>query len=65
MKNQSTLLFAKPNEDMSWWIPFLEKAYAKINGSYERLGLGWMEESMKILTGAPSYKYTNSELSDS
>ena len=50
---------------MSWWIPFLEKAYAKINGSYERLGLGWMAESMKVITGAPSYKYTNSELSDS
>jgi hypothetical protein len=65
MKNQSTLLFAKPNEDMSWWIPFLEKAYAKIHGSYERLGLGWMAESMKVITGAPSYKYTNSELSDS
>jgi hypothetical protein len=52
-------LFAYPDPDNSWWIPFYEKAYAKVNGSYERLGLGWMTEAMKVITGAPSYSYTN------
>ena len=60
MKNQNTPLFSRPNEDGSWWIPLLEKGYAKLNGYYENLGLGWMAEAMKVLTGAPSYKYTNS-----
>lgn len=58
-------MFARQNrEDQSWWIPVIEKAYAKINSNYERLGLGWMEEAMRVLTGAPSYKYTNSEQTD-
>ena len=59
-------MFARQNhEDASWWIPILEKAYAKINGNYERLGLGWMSEAMRVLTGAPSYRYTNKQLTDS
>jgi hypothetical protein len=58
-------MFARQNrEDSSWWIPVIEKAYAKINGNYERLGLGWMTEAMRVLVGAPSYQYNNSELTD-
>ena len=41
----------------------IEKSYAKINGNYDRLGLGWMSEAMRVLTGAPSFKYTNSDYS--
>ena len=43
----------------------LEKAYAKINVNYETIGFGWMSESARILTGAPSYRYTSSSFSAS
>ena len=48
-------------------MPLLEKAYAKVNVNYEMIGFGWMTESARILTGAPSYKfktksYTSSKL---
>ncbi len=39
----------------------LEKSYAKAMGNYERLGLGWMAEAVKFLSGAPSYKYNNED----
>jgi hypothetical protein len=31
--------------------------------NYERLGLGWMAEAVKFLTGAPSYKYDTKDYS--
>ena len=59
-------MFARQNaEDQSWWIPIVEKAYAKVHGNYERLGLGWMTEAMRILTGAPSYQYMTNQLNES
>jgi hypothetical protein len=39
----------------------LEKTYAKAMVNYERLGLGWMAEAVKFLSGAPSYKYNNED----
>lgn len=35
------------------WVPFLEKAYAKIYGSYRAISGGFIRESMLDLTGAP------------
>jgi len=40
----------------------LEKVYAKVNTNYEKMGLGWMSEAMRILTGCPSIKFQTSEL---
>lgn len=57
------MMFASQSQDGAWWLPLLEKAFAKVNINYERLGLGWMSESMRILTGAPSQKFTSSQLS--
>lgn len=50
-------MFAKKSYDGSWWLPILEKAYAKIVVNYEVMGFGWMTESARILTGAPSYRF--------
>jgi calpain-15 len=35
------------------WVLILEKAYAKVFGSYERIEGGFAEESLRDLTGAP------------
>ena len=48
------LMFAQTSEDYGSWIPLLEKAYAKLAGNYEFTARGWMSESMRIFTAAPS-----------
>ena len=42
-------------------MPILEKAYAKVFGNYEIIGFGWMSESARVLTGAPSYRFRSSK----
>ena len=39
------------------WVIFLEKAWAKVHGSYERIVAGQVHQTMRDLTGAPSYEY--------
>ena len=45
---------ADPNE---FWVPLMEKAYAKLNGSYEGINGGSMVQAMVDLTGGISEKY--------
>ena len=42
------------------WPLLLEKAYAKLHGSFERLEWGNPHEALANLLGAPSYMYTPS-----
>lgn len=37
----------------SWWLPILEKAYAKMNVNYANLNGGWMVEAWREMTGQP------------
>jgi calpain-15 len=39
------------------WVLFLEKAWAKIHGSYDRIKWGQAHLTMRDLTGAPGYQY--------
>ena len=43
------------------WVLILEKAWAKIHRSYERLNGGHADFVYRDLTGAPSYDYQTSE----
>lgn len=45
---------ADPNE---FWVPLMEKAYAKLHGNYEILNGGSMAEGLVDLTGGASDKY--------
>ena len=56
-KNSESLMFAQMPDDKGSWIPLLEKAYAKMAGNYEKISRGWMAESMRIFTGAPSHRF--------
>lgn len=45
------------NKGPELWVIFLEKAWAKVHGSYERIVAGIVHQTMRDLTGAPSYEY--------
>ena len=61
-KSPSKMMFADTSRDGAQWLPILEKVYAKLSVNYEKMGLGWMEEAMRILTGAPSKQYRSDQL---
>lgn len=46
--------FSKANGN-ELWVIILEKAWAKLHNSYERIEAGFSHEVMRDLTGAPSY----------
>ena len=37
---QHQTAFAKPTSDGGWWIPLIEKAFAKVHVNYEMLSSG-------------------------
>lgn len=39
------------------WGPVLEKAWAKVRGSYTNADGGLLENGLRILTGAPIFFY--------
>ena len=57
--------FAKPTSDRAWWLPLIEKAFAKVHVNYEMISSGTQAEAARFLTGAPSVEYmTNIETID-
>lgn len=41
----------------AWWMPLLEKAYAKFHGNYDRIGWGSGFESLRQLSNKPVFLY--------
>ena len=44
------------------WAPILEKAWAKIKGSYDAADGGFITSGIRALTGAPVFRYEASEI---
>tara|TARA_B110000977_G_C11022373_1_gene471836 strand:- start:888 stop:1112 length:225 start_codon:yes stop_codon:yes gene_type:complete len=38
----------------AWWMPLMEKAYAKLDQNYERIIAGMGYEGLRTLTGMPT-----------
>ena len=39
------------------WVPLLEKAWAKIKGTYQNSDGGYLQNGLRTLTGAPLFTY--------
>ncbi|KAL7543669.1 hypothetical protein ACHAXR_013497 [Thalassiosira sp. AJA248-18] len=52
----SDLAYSKARHNQLW-VPFVEKAYAKIHGSYRAISGGHVEEAFLDLSGAPTAVY--------
>jgi calpain-15 len=49
-------MYAKPHK-IDIWVMLLEKAWAKVFGSYRGIELGYSNEGFTALSGAPSEIY--------
>lgn len=45
----------------AWWMPLLEKAYAKLDQNYDRIVGGWGKEGLRTLTGMPVMNFWNDQ----
>jgi len=48
----------------AWWLPILEKAYAKFNVFYANINGGTPLQSFRDLTGMPTQRYYSGNQSD-
>ena len=54
------LIFAHCRQDNEFWVPLIEKAYAKIHGSYYALASGCIDDGLVDMTGLVSKKILKS-----
>lgn len=49
-----------PSDNGAWWMPLLEKAFAKLDQNYDRLAGGNGDEGMRLITGMPVTQFQDS-----
>src|SRR5690606_21933707 len=55
-KQVPKLLYGKCKNENEFWVPLIEKAYAKLHGSYEALVSGFIDDGLVDLTGLVARK---------
>lgn len=55
--NKDTMSYTKG----ALWVSLLEKAWAKLHGTYERIIMGTLDMAYIYLCGVPSIKFKNQE----
>jgi hypothetical protein len=55
---------AWPSKNGEMWGPILEKAWAKVRGSYDNADGGFTENGLRALTGSPVFIYWVAEMSN-
>ena len=53
--------FAKPSIDNGWWLPLIEKAFAKVHVNYEMISSGTQSEAARFLTGSPAQEFVSND----
>jgi hypothetical protein len=56
--------FSRSLQDKEIWVLLVEKAWAKIFGSYQRIEGGTTGEALPAITGAPAVNYLHSEITN-
>ena len=56
-----SLIFAHCRQNNEFWVPLIEKAYAKLHGSYFDLSDGWIDDGLVDMTGLVSKKILKEE----
>lgn len=49
--------FALIGDNDALWVPILQKAWAKVKGTYVDANLGFTASGFRALTGAPVFDY--------
>eukprot|EP00347_Sterkiella_histriomuscorum_P020656 403336970 len=58
-KGTNSLIFDQISDTQGLWGPFIEKAWAKVNGYYDRTNGGWASEVFQFMFGLPTTKHSN------
>lgn len=56
-QNLGSLIFAKCSKPCELWVPFIEKAYAKLSGCYQALTSGNIDDGLVDMTGYACEKF--------
>ena len=59
----NTLYFGQESTTgLNVWAPIFEKTFAKLKGSYDTAAAGFVENGLRVLTGAPVESFKASDL---
>ena len=59
--DEPKLYYSKLNSDNSMWSAIIEKAWAKMKGTYTSADTGFNVNGLRALTGAPVFTYDTDE----